>query len=137
VDAGTESGEQYRRELRDLLVAVLDFRCIPASPPPTQNPSLRSDLCRAAECLSDLHLRSLAPAELEAHAVWLEVADDILACLEHGRWHQLRPTEWAVRVKFAWWFKLSWLGRAWYRLRRREGSRLLAGLEDTHARTNR
>jgi len=120
VSIGTKSresrAEQYRRDLRDLLVAALDFRAIPTSPPPTQNPKLRSDLIATAECVSDLHLRALAPAESEAQAVWAGIADDILACVEQARWNQLRPTEWAVRTRFTWWFEMSRLRRAWYRL---------------------
>jgi hypothetical protein len=132
LDAGPEPGEspaeQYRRQLRELLVAALDFRRVPASPPPTQNSGLRSDLLGTAECVSELHLSALAPAGPEARAAWAAVADDILACLEHGRWDRLRPTEWAVRTRFAWWFETNWLGRAWYRLRGRAprpGGRLL------------
>jgi hypothetical protein len=120
VDASTGSGEspaqRYRRELRDLLIAGLDFRRIPASPPPTANPGLRSDVIVTADYLSAAHLSALAPAASEAEVVWADIADDVLACLEQGRWDQLRPTEWAVRVRFAWWFQMSWLGRAWYRL---------------------
>src|SRR5262245_55412762 len=99
MEADTESGEssirRYRRELRDLLVATLDVRCVPTSPPPTQNPGLRSDILLAAEHLSTVHLSALALAEAEARAVWAEVADDLLTCVEQGRWDQLRPTEWA------------------------------------------
>ena len=124
MEADTDSGEspvqRYRRELRDLLVATLDVRCVPTYPLPTQNPGLRSDILLAAEHLSTMHLSALAPAEAEARAMWAEIADDLLTCVEQGRWDQLRPTEWAVRVKFAWWFEMSWLGRAWYRLRGQE-----------------
>jgi hypothetical protein len=124
VEAGVESGEspaeRYRRQLRDLLVAALDFRRVPASPPPTQNPGLRSDVLLAAEYVSEVYLSAPAPAGSEARAVWAEVADDILACLEQGRWDRLRPTERAVRVSFAWWFEMGWLGRAWCRLRGKE-----------------
>ena len=105
---------RYRRELRDLLVAGLDFRQIPASPPPTQDPSLRRDCLLAAEHVSDTYLVAAAPPD--APALREEVADDILRCLEEGRTDRLRPTAWAVRVRYAWWFELSRLGRVWYRL---------------------
>jgi hypothetical protein len=129
VEVSESPAERYGQELRDLLVAALDFRCVPMSPPPTQNPGLRSDLVLTAECVSDLHLSARAPAGSEARVVWAEVADDILACQEQGRWDLLRPTEWAVRIKYAWWFEMSWLRRAWYRLRRkapRPGGRRLS-----------
>src|SRR5262245_60990063 len=86
-------GQRYRRELRDLLVAALDFHRVPTSPLPTQNRGLRSDLILAAECVSDLHLSTHAPSTSQARAIWAEVADDILICLELGRTDQLRPTE--------------------------------------------
>src|SRR5579885_3429729 len=97
------------------MVAALDVRHIPASPPPTQNPGLRRDCIRVAEYVNERHLAAVAPPDPQV--VWGEVADDILTCLEQGRLDRLRPTPWAVRVRYAWWFEMSWLGRTWYRVR--------------------
>ena len=113
---GVSPAERYRRELRELLVAVLDFRRIPRDPPPTRNPGLRADCLLAAEHVSETYLAAIAPPAEEARGVWAEVADDILGCVERGEWKRLWPTEWSVRVKYGWWFEMSWLARAWYRL---------------------
>jgi hypothetical protein len=121
VEPGLQPGEspvdRYRRELRDLMVAGIDFRRIPTSPPPTRNPDIRHDLILVAEHYSDGHLRDRALTEGEVKAaVHAEIADDICACVEAGRWDQLQPTAWAVRVAFAWWYEMNRLERAVQRL---------------------
>ena len=109
--------ERYRRELRDLMVAGIDFSHVPPSPPPTQNTSIRHDLILLAEHYCDTHLHDRAPIESEAKAaVHAEIARDILACVEAGRWDQLQPTAWAVRRAFAWWYEMNRIERAVQRL---------------------
>jgi hypothetical protein len=109
-----ESLERYRRELRDLMVAGIDFRRVPASPRPTRNTLLQSDLVRVAEHYSDLHLQSLAPASFFAFGLWAAIAEDICVSLEDG--DRLQPSAWAVGVAFRWWFEKSRIERAWLRL---------------------
>jgi hypothetical protein len=110
---GESPVERYKRELRDLMVAGIDFRRILPSLPPIQNDSIRRDLSFVAEHYSDTYLHDRAPIGEEAKAaVHAEIADDILACVEAGRWDQLQPTAWAVRKAFAWWYEMNRIERA-------------------------
>ena len=104
--------DRYRREVRELLVAALDFRYLRSHPP--GDPGLRSDCLLAAEHLSETYLRELTPAGPEARAVWAEVADDVLGCVERGERGRLRPTAKAVRLTHGWWYDMGWFRRAWY-----------------------
>jgi hypothetical protein len=107
--------DRYRRELRELLVAVLDFDRVRAYPP--GDAGLRSDCMLAAEHLSETYLRELAPAGPEARAVWAEVAEDVLGCVERNERGRLRPTAGAVRVAYRWWYDMGWFRRAWHCVR--------------------
>jgi hypothetical protein len=115
--------ERYRRELRDLMVAGIDFKRLPyppPAPPPTQDDSLRRDLVRVAEHISETDLGIRVAADGELRVILGEVSDDIRRCVEEKRPDLLLPTEWAVRTRFAWWYKKTWVGRLWHCLWSRE-----------------
>ena len=105
---------KYRRELRDLLVAAIDFSRLPMSPPPTQNALYRGDLLRCLEFLSEEYLGTPPVAEGVIRPEWEEIADDVLTCFEHRRWDRLRPTPEGIRLAYRWWTEMNWLRKLKY-----------------------
>ena len=108
--------QRYGRELCGLMVAAIDFRRIPLTPPLTQHLSYRGDLIRVAEFMSEVNLRDTAPCEEIARPIWEDIADEILASIEKRGRFALRPAERDVRIVFQWWLEMNWLRRIMYRL---------------------
>src|SRR5262245_906238 len=73
--------------------------------------TIREELVRAAAFLYDSHPEVFGPFGEECLVLCEEVAAIVAECAE-----QLRPTAWAVRLHYDWWFKLGWLARVAHRL---------------------
>lgn len=108
------AAEEYGRRLRELLVACLDLRRVRQI---TDGAQLRRDLVLVTEHLHDRHPAALGPAGADAAAVRAAAADDVAECVEQGHWDRLKPTPWATRVVFDWWYEMTWVGRAWHAVR--------------------
>ena len=72
---------RYRRQLRELLVARVDFRYVSKSAARTEYGALRRDLIVIAEDSSETCLSAIAPQKEDTRKMWGEVADGILECV--------------------------------------------------------
>lgn len=115
------TGERGRR-LRELLVTHVDLQRLWEVADRTTR---RHELVRAASFLYDSHPEVFGPLGDDGLALCEEVATIVAECAE-----QLRPTAWAVRVHYDWWFRLGWFARLGHRLMgnvpRRVGGRRIA-----------
>ena len=77
---------RYQRQLRELLVARVDFRDVSKSAARTEHGALRRDLIVIAEDSSETCLSAIAPQNEDARTMWGEVADGILAWVASEKW---------------------------------------------------
>jgi hypothetical protein len=99
---------ERRRRLRELVVTLVDFQRLWAIADRTTR---RHEFARVAAHLYDCHPEVFGPFGEEC----VPLCEEVGAAVEESA-EQLRPTVWAVRVHYGWWFKLGWLARVWHRL---------------------